>query len=220
MKDQKVKTGRSADRWGRHNQQKGDSIISTPLAQVFEVFTRAHTPCCGLTFRCSMTLSLIHHRGKNHMLKYRDICRWRLDRTRLSESNKTQQSLRGLAGRAIRLLANSKTSRVNIGANVSVTGYLEAQTRHSLRRRAGSDSAQRARSERSLPGVSGECRPVPWRGTPSAAATHREQEDAAPLPRCVVSLETAQISRSAQISHEKFSSRFLCQLPRLPNRLL
>lgn len=41
-----------------------------------------------LTLSCSITISLIHHRGKNHMLKYRDIWRGRLDRTRLSGGEK------------------------------------------------------------------------------------------------------------------------------------
>lgn len=50
---------------------------------------------CGLhlfvfTFTCSITLSLIHQTGKNHVLKYKDIWRWRLERTRLSVmKNKT-----------------------------------------------------------------------------------------------------------------------------------
>lgn len=52
------------------------------------------TKCClfemawhFFTFRCSMTVSLIHHRGKNHMLKYSDIWRWRLDKTCLSDTD-------------------------------------------------------------------------------------------------------------------------------------
>ncbi len=60
------------------------AVFHTPL-----LFIHSHSPFLCLTLRCSITVSLIHHRGKNHMLKYRDIWRWRLDRTLLSENNTT-----------------------------------------------------------------------------------------------------------------------------------
>lgn len=65
--------------------------IIRSLLRTFTI-TVSHFPCAWLTLRCSITASLIHHKGKNHMLKYRDIWRWRLDRSRLSVKQSNTRS--------------------------------------------------------------------------------------------------------------------------------
>lgn len=106
-------------------------MVRSPACYTRRYLLKTSVSCC-LTFVCSITLSLIHQRGKNHALKYRDIWRWRQARTRLSETNNTTKSIcinnKIWTAATVNYpggwqLNQTLASCVNINANLSIAAF-------------------------------------------------------------------------------------------------
>lgn len=174
-----------------------------------------------------MTHSLIHHKGKKHMLKKRDIWSWRLDRTRLSETKKQQLTAHAALIYHAHYKNNCETrteannsiepflllsGNVSINANLAITLaqfwiFLPCGKNVPFSLVNGwvpvwSNKTLREKSSKRLLMVSGSSIVGDFlrqTQTLGQAKTHRLFL----TERCVVSLDTREISRPIQISHEK-----------------